>query len=247
MALSGEATSTAGSEQGMVPAQLAALVPTFDPSSDSVEIWSTKVEMLMATWPSTRLVELATRLVLGCKGTAFQKLQLHRSEILINDAKGIKRLVELVGGTWGQIPLEKRFEIVERSIYRNVQKPDESSDSYLSRSDVVWTELLSKGIQLEEIRSYVLLRGSKLTSEDKKRVLVESGAETGSALTLTKVTAAIRMLGSGFFQEMTGQKRDKSLKTYEHDALMMDEGSDQEAETYWVGSWDGRSIVGNSG
>ena len=84
--------------------------------------------------------------------------------------KGIKRLVELVGGTWGRIPIEKRFEIVERAVYRNIQKTDETSDSYLSRSDVVWTELLSKGVKLEEIRSYVLLRGSKLTSDDKKRV-----------------------------------------------------------------------------
>ena len=234
--MSGETTASpgAGHEQGMVPAQLAALVPTFDPSCDSVEIWSAKVELLIATWPTNRIVELSTRLVLGCKGTAFQKLQLHRSEILINDVKGIKKLVELVGGTWGRIPIEKRFEIVERAVYRNIQKTDESSDSYLSRSDVVWTELLSKGVKLEEIRSYVLLRGSRLTSDDKKRVLVESGAETGSALTLDKVTAAIRMLGSGFFQEMTGQKRDKGLKTYEHDTLVMDEGSEPEAETYWT-------------
>ena len=63
---------------------------------------------------------------------------------------------------------------------------------------------------------------------------MESGAETGSALTLDKVTASIRMLGSGFFQEMTGQKRDKGLKTYEHDTLMMEEGSEPEAETYWT-------------
>ena len=93
-----------------VSTQLAMLVPSFDPASDSVDTWTQKVEMLMVAWPKTRLDELATRLVLGCKGTAFQKLQLVRSEVIRNDEKAIKRLVEIVGGTWGQVPLEHRFD-----------------------------------------------------------------------------------------------------------------------------------------
>ena len=76
---------------------------------------------------------------------------------------------------------------------------------------MVWTELETKGIGLAEIRSYILLRGSRLSSEDKKRVLVESGAEGNGALKLQKAVAAIRMLGSGFFQELTGAKRVKGL------------------------------------
>lgn len=220
-------------DTGQVPTQLAILVPTFDPSIDNVEIWSSKVELLLATWPSQRITELATRLILGCKGTAYQKLQLHRSELLVNDAKGIRKLVELVGGTWGQIPIEKKYEIVEKAVFRNQQKPDETSDSYISRSDVTWTELESKGISLAEIRSYILLRGSRLTSDDKKRVLVESGAESNGALKLPKVVAAIRMLGSGFFQELTGAKKEKGLKTYDHTAYTMEEISDQE-ETFWT-------------
>ena len=90
---SGEAQSTNG-----VSNQLSSLVPTFDPATDNVEIWSNKVELLLLTWPSNKVQELATRSVLGCKGTAFQKLQLHRDEVLINDPKGIKKIVELVGG-----------------------------------------------------------------------------------------------------------------------------------------------------
>ena len=220
-------------DTGQVPTQLAILVPTFDPSIDNVEIWSSKVELLLATWPPQRITELATRLILGCKGTAYQKLQLHRSELLVNDAKGIRKLVELVGGTWGQIPIEKKYEIVEKAIFRNQQKPDETSDSYISRSDVIWTELEAKGIGLAEIRSYILLRGSRLNSDDKKRVLVESGAESSGALKLPKVTSAIRMLGSGFFQEPTGAKKQKGLKTYDHTAFTVEEGSDHE-ETYWT-------------
>ena len=124
----------ASNDTGQVPNQLAILVPTSDPSVDNVETWISKVELLLLTWPSSKIRELATRLVLGCQGTALQKLQLHRDEVLINDPKGIKRIAELVGGKWGAIPLEKKkFDIVEKALFRGAQKTDESSDSYLSR------------------------------------------------------------------------------------------------------------------
>jgi hypothetical protein len=131
-----------------VPKELASLVPNFDPAVDNVEIWTSKVELLLATWPNNKLNELATRLILGCKGTAHQKLQLLRSEVLTNDEKGIQRLVEIVGGTWGQIPLEKKFEMAVKALFRSAQKVDENADSYLSRCHVVWTELLAKKVSL---------------------------------------------------------------------------------------------------
>ena len=228
-------SDSSASDTGQVSTQLAVLVPTFDPSTDNVEIWSRKVELLLHAWPQGKIVELVTRLILGCKGTAYQKLQLHQKELLVNDTASVKKLVELVGGTWGAIPLEKKFELVEKALYRGSQKMDESSDSYLSRTDVVWTELLAKGVDMSEIQSYIILRGSKLNADDKKRVIVESGAEKGGALELTKVQAAIRMVGSGFFQEMTGAKRDKGLKTYDHTAFAMDEMTEDDSqETFWV-------------
>ena len=227
-------TSETGGDAGHVPNQLAILVPTFDPAVDNAEIWTNKVELLLLTWPPTKIQELATRLVLGCKGTAFQKLQLHRDEILVNDTKGIQKIVELVGGKWGAVPLEKKFEIVEKALFRGAQKSDETSDSYLSRCDVIWTELVNKKIDIKEIQAYILLRGSRLSSDDKKRVLVESGAESGANLTVKSVEAAIRMIGSGFFQDMIGNKRDKSLKTYDHTAFSLEET----AETPWDADGD---------
>lgn len=71
-------------------------MPTFDLAIDNVEIWTNKVELLLTAWPCNRFQELATRLFPGCKGTEFQKLQLHRSEMIINDPKGIQRIVELL-------------------------------------------------------------------------------------------------------------------------------------------------------
>ena len=38
------------------------------------------------------------------------KLQLCRDEVTKNDRKSIKRIIELLGGQWGAIPLEKKFE-----------------------------------------------------------------------------------------------------------------------------------------
>ena len=227
-------TSETLGDAGHVPNQLAVLVPTFDPAVDNVEIWTNKVELLLLTWPPTKIQELATRLVLGCKGTAFQKLQLHRDEILVNDTKGIQKIVELVGGKWGAVPLERKFEIVEKALFRGAQKSDETSDSYLSRCDVIWTEFVNKKIDIKEIQAYILLRGSRLSSDDKKRVLVESGAESGANLTVKSVEAAIRMIGSGFFQDMIGNKRDKSLKTYDHSAFSLEEA----AETPWDADGD---------
>ena len=124
-----------------VPNQLAVLVPSFDPSKDDLQVYTQKVELLLEAWPSTKYTELATRLILNCSGSALKKLQLHQSEITQNDRKSIQRIIELLGGHWGQIPLERRYEFAERALYKCAQKGDESADSYLARADIMWTEL----------------------------------------------------------------------------------------------------------
>ena len=209
------------------------LVPQFDPATDDVTVWSGKVELLLSTWPKDKLNELATRLILGCKGSMFLKLQLNRASILTGSEKGIKLLVELVGGSFGQVPLERKFELAEKALFKCQQKMDESSDSYLSRCDVVWAELLARNMQLAELQAFIMLRGSRLTADDKKRVIVESGGETSGVLEMKKVTAAVRMLGSGFFQEMSGTKRDRPQKIYDQSAFAIEDAEDHpEAETF---------------
>ena len=37
--------------------QLASLIPTFDPATDSVEPWTQKIELLTQVWPEGRLAE----------------------------------------------------------------------------------------------------------------------------------------------------------------------------------------------
>ena len=220
--MSGEGTSSTTTGD-TIQNQLSSLVPTFDPAVDSVETWTQKVELLVNAWPEGKYKELATRIILNTKGSAFQKLQLRSAEILTGDKKGIQVLVETVGGQFGQVDLERKFDVVERALFRCVQKADESADSYLARTDIAWTEMNMKKIDLAEVQAYITLRGGRLSPEDKKRVLVEAGAEQGSKLEMKKVTAAIRMLGSSFFHEYTSGKRDKSQKVYDHTAYSVDE------------------------
>ena len=105
--------------------------------------------------------------------------------------------MELLGGQWGQINLERRYEYVERALFRCSQKSDETADSFLARADVMWSELLAKGIALKDIQAYITLRGSLLSPEDKKRVLLDVDAASSGNLTIEKVSSAIRMLGAG--------------------------------------------------
>ena len=108
----GERGDTSG-----VGTQLATLVPYFDPSVDNMLEYQQKVELVLMAWPKSRITELTTRLILNCKGSAFAKLQLHQSELMENSEKSVKRLIELLGGHWGRIALEKQYEEAEIALY----------------------------------------------------------------------------------------------------------------------------------
>ncbi len=217
-----EGTPATSAASSLVPNQLAALVPTYDPSKDDLEIYTQKIELLTTTWPPDKFGELATRLILGCQGTAFLKLQQQKDQVTLNDKKSIQRIVEILGGQWGQIPLERKYEAAERALFRCQQRSDESNDSFLARADVLWQDLLKKDMKIEELQAYVTLRGSNLGPEDKKRVILECDSSDGK-LSMKKVSTAVRMLGAGFFHEMTSGKRSAKLKVYDQAVLMAEE------------------------
>ena len=209
---SGEAQSTNG-----VSNQLSSLVPTFDPGVDDLLVYQQKVELVYAAWPKGRVTELITRLILGCKGSAFAKLQLHQSELLDGTEKSVHRVVELLGGQWGKIPLEQQYQDAEKALFETSQKTDETNDSYLARSDVMWSRLLAQKMSLEDLQAYIMLRGSLLTSDEKKKVILDS--EVDGRLTVKRVTHAIRTLGASFFMDMTNQKKVSRTKIYDQTAL----------------------------
>lgn len=125
-----------------VPTQLTTLVPAFDPAKDDLEQYVQKVEMLSDIWPAEKLNELATRLILNSAG-AFQKLQLQKTDILTNSKQGIQNLVAALGGHWGKVFLEKKYEIVEKAPLCT-QKADETNDSFLARAGIYWTKTALK-------------------------------------------------------------------------------------------------------
>ena len=165
-------------------------------------VYQQKVELVLAAWPPTKLKELVTRLIFNTKGTVLQKLQIHQTELLTGEEASVHKLVELLGGQWGRIPLERQYEDAEQAIYHTLQKTDETNDSFLARADILWGRLLSRKITIADLQAYIVLRGSQLTADEKKRVIMDS--ESTGSLTMKKVSEAIRLLGVSFFRIWLG-------------------------------------------
>ena len=181
-------TTTVGSGAFQLPWTA---IPRFSPGVTDVSEYSGKLQFLAAMWPQEHLHLLAPRAALLCEGTAFKKVSKTPAEKLKStDESGIKLLVATLGGSWGKTALEEKYDTFEKAIYSTAQKADETNDSYLARHDVHFEELLAKGVTMEEIRAYVLLRQSQLSSEDRKKIVVEMGGK----LEYSKIVSAIRLL-----------------------------------------------------
>ena len=72
---------------------------------------------------------------------------------------------------------------------------------------MLWSKFLARKVKLEDLQPYVVLRGSLLSSEEKKKVILESDQSLEGKLTIQRVTDAVRVLGASFFSDMTGQKK----------------------------------------
>ena len=208
---------------------LATLVPSFDPSKDDMQTYQQKVELLLSAWPKTKIPELVTRLILNSSGSAFAKLQLHHAELMENDEKSVRKLIELLGGQWGKIGIERQYRDAEQALYHLNQYSDESNDSFLARADVAWSKLLSQKLSLEDLQAFILLRGSNLTPDEKKRVILEADNSLEGKLTVRKVTDAVRLLGAAFFHDITGNRKPTKPKVYSATALVTDDVDTEEA------------------
>ena len=208
---------------------LATLVPSFDPSKDDMQTYQQKVELLLSAWPKTKIPELVTRLILHSSGSAFAKLQLHHAELMENDEKSVRKLIDLLGGQWGKIGIERQYRDAEQALYHLNQYSDESNDSFLARADVAWSKLLSQKLSLEDLQAFILLRGSNLTPDEKKRVILEADNSLEGKLTVRKVTDAVRLLGAAFFHDITGNRKPTKPKVYSATALVTDDVDTEEA------------------
>jgi hypothetical protein len=128
--------------------------------------------------------------------------------------------------------LEEKYDFFEKALYGTVQKADETNDSYLSRHDVQFEELLAQGTTLEEVRAYVLLRQSQLSAEDRKKIVVE----LGGTLEYGKVCSSMRLLGSRFFSDLQGQRGQARNKVYDVN-LTEEPGTDEHDRAYLAATW----------
>ena len=65
------------------------MVPSHEPGKDDVLIYSQKVELLCAAWPEQKASDLID---IGAHGGAFQKPQLHQSELAVLERRASSAL-----------------------------------------------------------------------------------------------------------------------------------------------------------
>ena len=183
-------------------------IPRFEPGVTDLRNYARKLEFIRDLWPEEHIAHLAPRAALQVDGVAFQKVaRLSTEKLRTHD--GVRYLVEALGGQWGRLEEEDRYDLFERALYGTIQKVDETNDSYLNRHDISFEDLVTKKVQIDEFRAYVLVRQSTLSSEDRKKIIMEGGGR----LKYEDARRSIRLLGSKFFQDLQGTgKRGQSSK-----------------------------------
>ena len=208
----GDVAEAAGSSGGLPSSSLPwHQIPKFEPGITDVRTYARKLEFLRDLWPPEHIEHLAPRAALMVEGVAFQKVaRLQASKLKTRD--GVQYLVESLGGQWGHLEEEARYDLFEKALYTTVQRPDETNDSYLNRHDISFEELITKEVKLEEIRAYVMIRQSALPPDDRKKIIMDCQGK----LVYRDARKSIKLLGSKFFQDLQGSGKSSSrTKTYD--------------------------------
>ena len=212
-----QAGDPAGGAQGSQTSLPWGQIPKFDPNVTDLRVYEQKMKFLHAIWPPEHIELLAPRAALQIEGAAFQKVaRLDPAKLRTKD--GVQYLIESIGGQWGRLSAEENYDLFERALYTVAQRGDESNDSYLARHDIAFEDLQSKGVTIDDVRAYVLVRQSTLSSEDRKKIIMDNSGK----LTYEGARKSMRLLGSKFFQDLQNAGRGtQNKKTY--DAYHLDE------------------------
>lgn len=186
-------------------------IPHFTAGETDLEDYAKKLMFLHSIWPEDSIGHLAPRAALQCDAVAFKKVSKIEPDRL-KSKDGCEAILNALGMQWGRFQSEDRYVKFERALFLTTQKPDESNDSYIARHEACFEEILQKdkGVTLEEIRAYVMIRHSQLTGDEKKRIIVDNKG----ILTYDATRDAMRLLGSRFFQDLQGGGN-KKWKTYD--------------------------------
>ena len=206
-----DAPSQASGGPGSLPASQLPWqqIPKFEAGVTDLNDYTKKLEFLHSIWPAEHVQHLAPRAVLNLDPISFKKVSNIGASKLKTE-EGVQHLIRALGGQWGRLQTEDKYEKFEKALYLTSQKRDESNDSYLARHDINFEDLLLQKVTIQEIRAYILLRQSVLSSEEKKRVIMDCKGD----LTYESVRNSIRLLGSKFFQDLQGQAKIRT-KTYD--------------------------------
>lgn len=228
---SGFTAQAAGSMgQGLPPSTLPwHQIPKFEPGTTDIRTYAKKLQFLRDLWPADHIAHLAPRAALLVEGAGFEKVS-RLDPAKLKTKEGVELLVQGLGGQWGRLEHEDRYDLFERALYTTHQKADESNSSYLNRHDASFEEIITKNIRLEEVRAYILLRHSTLSADDRKKVIMECDGQ----LTYEAARKSIRLLGAKFFQEPVSGKTAAKQKMY--DVNHVDEP--EEYLTAFVPEWE---------
>lgn len=94
------------------------------------------------------------------------------------------------------------MELFERAIYKTVQKPDKSTQSYVNRLLVAFDEV-GPDTTLKSVAAFVLLKQSCLSHEDKKKVLTM----TNGVMETTAIEGAMRSLSANALNSSGSQEK----------------------------------------
>ena len=165
-------------------------MPSFDPGTDDVREYIQKAKFLHGVFPAKDRPNLAPRLAMQCKGTAWSQVRQLDPEKLTNADSGVEYLLSALAN-WEETSELRTFELFEKALYKVTQKADEATHSYTLRLQAAFHDLGTK-VTVSEMQAFILPRQSCLSNEDKKRVLSMSGGE----LSLTKMESAMRTLST---------------------------------------------------
>ena len=185
-----ESASTDGNGDSQQGSNFWNLLPSFDPSEDDIREFSQKARFIHGVMPEKDKPNLAPRLAMLCKGTAWSQVRQLDPKKLTKADSGVEYLLAALSA-WEETSEMKTYELFERALYKVVQKSDEASHSFSLRLQAAFNEI-GDDVTVKQMQAFVMLRQSGLSSEDTKKILTM----TGGKLDLTAVDQAMRSLST---------------------------------------------------
>ena len=166
------------------------LLPSFDPTTDDPREYKDKVTFLHQICPQKDRTMLAPRLAMQCKGTAWAQVKSLDATTLTDPVNGVKALL-LALSSWDEAAELQTYEKFEKALFRVQQRSDETTMSYVNRLAVAFNEIGGE-LTIKEVKAFIMLKQSALSSEDKRKVITLAGG----SMDANKVEQAMRTLST---------------------------------------------------